>query len=504
MPDLHLLVALLLPASAATLWYLGKFTTNQVFPPGPRPLPVLGNILDLTTKELWLRAHEWAKQYGSITYVHIFGQDVLFLNDANMAAELLDRRGATYSGKPRLVMVGEMCGCEKMIPFTTYNDAFRRRRKLMQMTLGPRNIQNYHSGMEAETKTFLRSIVSDPSNYLRHIRRYAGGLTLSVVYGYKALSSNDPYLLLAEECMTLLSNEMAPGPGIWPVDIFPILRYFPKWLPGGTFKVKAAKWKQRMEEFIEKPWAHAKASMMSGTILPSFCSTFLEKGHLPPEEEEDVKYSANSMYAASADTTITTISHLILAMMYYPECFKKAREEIEEVVGKSRLPNFNDRASLPYLECILNETWRWGCPVPLNLPHLVTEDDIFQGKTVRKGALVIANIWAILRDEAIYPDASTFRPERFMEDISPEKMKQRDPRNYIFGFGRRRCPGADLVDSSIWLLLATMVAVIDISKPVNSDGTEFEPEIEFDNFVFRTPKAFQFRVRMRSNLLEDA
>ena len=43
---------------------------------------------------------------------------------------------------------------------------------------------------------------------------------------------------------------------------------------------------------------------------------------------------------------------------------------------------------------------------------------------------------SMLRDESIYPDASTFKPERFME-ADPEKKKLMDPRNYVFGFGRR-------------------------------------------------------------------
>jgi cytochrome P450 len=461
-------------------------------------------MFDLTTRELWLRVHGWAKKYGEMSYMHILGQDVLFLNKAEVAFELLDKRGAIYSGKPRLIMVGEMCGCENMVPFTTYNEAFKRRRKLMQLTLGPRSIPSYHQGLETETKTFIRSLVSDPINYLWHIRRYAGGLTLSVVYGYKALSSNDPYLVLAEECMDLLANKMASGPGIWPVDVFPILQYLPAWFPGGSFKTNAAIWKVKMDEFIEKPWAHAKARMKAGIILPSFCSSLLDKDEeMSAEQEDDLKYTANSMYAASADTTVATISHLILAMIYYPDAFVKARQQVEEVIGKERLPTFSDRASLPYLDCILNETWRWGSPVPLNLPHSVLEEDVYHGKKIRKGSIVIANIWAMLRDESIYPDASTFKPERFMEDVSLETKKKMDPRNYIFGFGRRRCPGADLVDSSIWLLLATMIATVDISKPQNPDGSTVEPHIDFNNMVFRTPRPFKFSVKLRSHLLEE-
>jgi len=108
----------------------------------------------------------------------------------------------------------------------------------------------------------------------------------------------------------------------------------------------------------------------------------------------------------------------------------------------------------------------------------------------------------MLRDESLYPDASTFKPERFME-ADPETKRLMDPRNYIFGFGRRRCPGSDLVDATIWLLLATMIARVDISMPLDKDGSPIEPELNFDNLFFRTPNAFKFSVNLRSHLRDN-
>ena len=95
-------------------------------PPGPKPLPLLGNILDLTLKELWLPAYEWAKQYGTchlitylpsrveplspgdVVYIHVLGQSLVFLNSTEAAFDLLDKRGSIYSDKPSFVMVGEL------------------------------------------------------------------------------------------------------------------------------------------------------------------------------------------------------------------------------------------------------------------------------------------------------------------------------------------------------------------------------------------------------------
>ncbi|TFK34662.1 cytochrome P450 [Crucibulum laeve] len=488
---------------ALYIWYRKTSTTpsSASLPPGPKPVPLLGNIRDLTTKELWLPASQWAKQFGDVTYLHVLGQGLVFLNSPEAAFDLLDKRGSIYSDKPQLVMVGDLCGCKHMVAFTGYGDESKRQRRLMHKAFGLGAIPSYHPLISTQTNTFLRRLITSPTEYVAHTRRYAGGLTLNVVYGYEAKSNNDPFLSLAEECVNLLSNKIASGGGIWPVDVFPALQHMPDWMPGSGFKKNARVWKAKMEEFVDAPYEFVKESMKSNNYQPSFCSTLLEDETAQATEdfEFNLKWAANSMYSASADTTMTTVSHFLLAMMQHPEVLLKAQKEIDAVVGDERLPEFADRERLPYLDAILSETWRWGVPVPLNLPHRLMEDDVYRGMHIPKGSLVFGNIWAIVRDERIYPNADAFDPERFLRsDLDEETKRKMNPRNYVFGFGRRLCPGNNLVESSIWLLLACMIATLDISKARDETGKVVEPEVKFENPIFRIPNPFKCDIRPRS------
>ncbi|EIW62160.1 cytochrome P450 [Trametes versicolor FP-101664 SS1] len=478
---------------------------NGALPPGPKPFPIVGNVLDLTARELWLRATQWAKSYGNVVYLHVFGQGLLFLNTYEAAIDLLEKKGSIYSDKPALVMAGELCGCDNMVAFTRYGEKSRRQRRLMQKALGPGAIPAYHPLLEIETQALLRRLLDDSGNYESHIRRYAGSLTLLVVYGYRVTANDDPFLNLAEECVDILSNHIASGGGIWPVDIFPFLKHLPLWFPGAGFRRKAIQWKAKMEEFTNKPFELVKARMEDGTAVPSFCSTLLDQmgdkeGVTSAQEDFDVRWTANSMYSASIDTTMTVIRHFLLLMQLHPEVAFKARKEIDSVVGTGRLPTLSDRPSLPYVNAVMSECLRWGAPVPLGLPHRLMEDDVYNGMVIPCGTLVFANVWNMTRNPDVFPDPESFNPERYMEEMDAATATARDPRNFVFGFGRRRCPGSHLIDSSFWIVLASMLATFDIAKEADpSTGQPLEPVIVFENAVFRAPEPFPCSIKPRSS-----
>lgn len=144
----------------------------------------------------------------------------------------------------------------------------------MHKAFGAQQIPSYHPLLKTETNSFLRRLIADPSSYEKHTRRYAGGLTLSVVYGYEAASNDDKFLTLAEECVDLLANRIASGGGIWPVDIFPVLQYLPSWFPGAAFKRNASLWKAKMEESVDKPYEYVKTTMVSHRV-PPLCIAWL-------------------------------------------------------------------------------------------------------------------------------------------------------------------------------------------------------------------------------------
>ncbi|KAF7973629.1 hypothetical protein HWV62_14818 [Athelia sp. TMB] len=354
-------------------------------------------------------------------------------------------------------MAGELCGCNNMTAFLAYGEQSKRQRKYMHQALGPASIREYRPLVTMETASFLNRLLDDPADYPSLVRRYAGGLTLFVVYGYRVTSADDAFLTMATKCANLLINEIGNPGSIWVVDVVPALRHLPSWLPGMSWKRKAKVWKAQMEEMVDAPFEFAQDAIRKGTALPSFCQTLLADGEKSLTEQQlfDIKWTANSMYTAGL------IQHFIHAMVTHPDILARAQAEIDAVVGRERLPSFADRDALPYIECVMSECLRWSAPVPIG----------------RR---------AIMRDGTLYPDPYVFSPERFMvQSLDPELTRRRDPRQYVFGFGRRRCPGAQLVESSAWLLMASMLATFDMRKAVDASGKIIEPTVAFNDALFR-------------------
>ncbi|KKA17972.1 hypothetical protein T310_8092 [Rasamsonia emersonii CBS 393.64] len=117
---------------------------------------------------------------------------------------------------------------------------------------------------------------------------------------------------------------------------------------------------------------------------------------------------------AGADTTANQILTLILALAKNPEIQKRAQKEIDAVCGTQRAPLFSDFDRLPYINCIVKEGMRWRPTASTGLPHMVTQDDEYEGMLIPKGSIVFLGIWAMHHNEKIYPDHDEFNPDRFL------------------------------------------------------------------------------------------
>lgn len=162
------------------------------FPPGPRGLPILENILDMPTYKEWETFSEWAGRYGQyysestkrssnsatsyslgdIASISIMGRRIVVVNSAKIASEMLDRKSVVYSDRPAIQMAGELVGWRDALPCLPYDHRFRNQRRMIHQVIGTNAaVASFNPMLEKGTKKFLRRVLEEPSGLLDHVRK---------------------------------------------------------------------------------------------------------------------------------------------------------------------------------------------------------------------------------------------------------------------------------------------------------------------------------------------
>ncbi|THH07896.1 hypothetical protein EW146_g9173 [Bondarzewia mesenterica] len=481
-------VAGIVVALFLTKAYLRRRTRNGLpLPPGPKPLPVIGNLLDVPRKQpAWLVYEQWGKKYGDIMSITVLGQTIVILNSPTIAKELLDKRGAKYSDRPEIPMIKLMHLDVANIALQRYSKEWRMTRRIADHSLRPSASITYRPMQRKNAHRFLRLLLKDPEEFVQHIRHFTTAIAMSVAYGYEIADYNDRYVVIAEEAVSMGAASFYPG--AWLVNVIPSLNHLPGWLPGMGFKKYARDCAKLVNEMIEAPFAYVKERMRDGTALPSLSQENLDTCQ-SEEEERMIKYVASSIYSAGADTSGSTLSTMFLALARFPEAQKRAQAEIDAIVGRGRLPDYDDREKMPYIEALCQELLRWRLASPMGTVRTSMEDDVYDGYFIPKGSYILANAWAMLHDPTTYPDPDAFKPERFLN--ADGKFVEDPILASHFGFGRRICPGRHLALATLWITVTSVLAVFNVTKAKDENGKEVDVGADYSDSLVSFPLPFK-------------
>ncbi|TFK74236.1 cytochrome P450 [Pluteus cervinus] len=460
---------------------------RSLYPPGPAPRLLVGNAFELPVQKSWEVYAKWSQDYKSdIIHATALGQHIVILHSLDDAIELLEKRAHIYSSRPSFPMLELLDWHEFNSVILPYGPLWRRHRSIFQQVFSAGASITYQPIQTQKVHDALRYILETPHDFASHLKTLSAAIVLGIMYDYDVAPTGDHYAELAERAV--LEASEAALPGSHAVNSFPILRHIPTWFPGAKFHHVAARCRKLTKELRLAPYEMVRADMAEGKVT-SVLGKLLAKNDAQggsKDEEKIMVDTAAIAYAAGSDTTAATFAWFVLAMVLHPDVQRRARSDILKLTGGGRLPAFEDRISLPYVEAIYREVLRWEPVSPLAVPHTPVEDDYYKGYLIPKGSIVLANIWAMNRNEAIYPDPEQFKPERFLD----EQENLIDDRALVFGFGRRICAGRYLASSSLWLLFASFLASFDVTKAKDEAGNDIEVLAEGSGGIIRHPLPF--------------
>ncbi|KAJ7069436.1 cytochrome P450 [Mycena amicta] len=477
-------------------------------PPGPKKLPLLGNLFDLPSERQWEAYQQWSEEYGSdIIHLDIAGTSIIVLSSVEATRELFEKRSSIYSDRAHSPMLVELMGWDWSIGLMKYGPMLREHRKIMHDSFNSTTVKQFRAQETVAVHALLRRLLHDPQNIMAHFRQMTGGLIMDIAYGIKVAEKGDPYIDMVTEAMRGLATAAAPGAFL--VDTIPALKYVPSWLPGAGFKRRAAEWRKVTRGVLELPFIQTQKNIALGTASKSFTSLNLQNLNAngkdkhnvnnPEDRESVIRNTAANVYAGGADTTVSALGWFVFGMLSNPAAQAKAQAELDAVLGHGNLPTFDDQtvAALPYVNALVKEVLRWRNVTPIGVPHYVNVEDEYRGYRVPAGSIVIGNVWALLHDKDVYPNPNFFNPDRFMHDGKLD-TGIRDPDTVAFGFGRRICPGKHLATAILWMTIASILATFTIEKSVDEQGKVIEPTYEYFAGIVSTPTPFECRVTPRS------
>ncbi|KIJ69606.1 hypothetical protein HYDPIDRAFT_145813 [Hydnomerulius pinastri MD-312] len=476
-----------------------KAAKGYSLPPGPTPIPIIGSALSIKASEPWVTYAQWSARYGDIFMIRVLNQDIIVISSEKIAKALLERRSSVYSDRPYLA-TREPFGWTFNFGWTPYGDRWRSQRRMFHQVFRADAAVAFHPVQLQKARQLVLDLLNSPGDYATHLQRFSAAVIMSIVYDYEIDPHHDHLVELFERGNSLAMEGLTPESASV-VATFPFVLSLPEWFPGARLARKATLSKQCAMQMISEPFEHARKRVADGTASPGMAPDLLRT----IEDAGDsariqlVKETCASAFVAGAETATSTLHFFVLAMLQYPQVQKRAQAEIDEVVGVGRLPNFDDRSSLPYVEAVLRETLRMYPVAPLGKYNLQCKHFYFddsQGFHTRPRVTTALSLGrAMYRNEDKYPEPNVFKPERFF--VGGRLNDEVSTASLVFGFGRRMCPGRYTADASVWAAMVTILSLLNISKPLDDQGNEIEVNPQFTYGVTTAPLPFPCSITPR-------
>jgi len=356
------------------------------YPPGPRPLPIIGNLLDIPTKYSWLVYTRLAKKHGDVMSFHVLGRVVIILGSTKATKDLLEKRGHIFSDRP-VIPIFEMMDVSWSLLLAAYGDPWRLRRKIAERGFRPASLATFRVLQETRARVLAARLLESPQEWAAHLElsglslprlcciaqisfffRFQGEQLLAMTYGYEAKGLDDRMIQAANELSDLGSRTSLPGSLM--VNEFPFLRHIPEWVPWFSYKPLARFGRGLVEEVRDNPMKFVRENMLNRKTRHSIALDSLEDAEkFSGSEREDyetaIAQTLGSMQTAGSDTLVSSMMSLFLALFLHPDVQRRAQDEIDAVTGGERFPNFEDRPRLPFVDAVCREVLRWRPAAPL-------------------------------------------------------------------------------------------------------------------------------------------
>ncbi|GBN12796.1 Cytochrome P450 2J2 [Araneus ventricosus] len=446
--------------------FIRKIRSN--FPPGPIGLPIVG-YLPFLSEDLHLDFSELGKKYGDVFSVRLGSQNIVVLHGAEAIKEALNK--TEFLGKPP---VGVLEIVNPLSPFfgSDFHAWKEQRRFVVQsmkdLGLGKTKIEDDVMDEISHFMEVLKNYDGKPVDLKDPLSPSMSNNICALVFG-KRYEYDDPDRQFLDKNLEQANESFSQ----FTADVlYPWLRRIPFFTKFQNIDIPLTAF-NNYRKFFKKELNKHIQSLDPGNIR-DFIDRYLLEIDSQNKKNPDTTFhhdmlmsSAIDLFGAGSETVRTSILWIIYTMAAFPDVQKKVQQEIMEVLGPDRKPEFSDFRNMPFTNAVILELLRWKSIVPLNLMRYTLDDTTVGGYDIPKGTIVLANFWNVHHDSRYWNEPDKFKPERFLSKDGKSVVKSS---NYMpFSLGRRVCPGESMAYMEMFLYFSSILQKFDVVFP---DGTK--------------------------------
>ncbi|KAL7932232.1 cytochrome P450 [Trichoderma chlorosporum] len=483
-------------------------------PAGPPRLPLIGNLHQIPKTGAHRLFTEWSKTYGGIFSLKLGPALAVVVTDRRLVREMLDRKSAIYSARPHSYVSHDLITRGDHLLTMQYGDLWRKFRRILHPYFMESAVdKSHHNLVEAEQVAMIKDFLDRPGEHMVHTKRTSNSIIMSLVFGVRTPDAKTPHMRDLYDVMERWSAVMETG-ATPPVDIFPFLKMVPEswfgnWVQRGlAVGTSMRKLYGAQKALVLARRANADTGVERPTTLMDEVLDQQDKLQLTNHQQDFV---GGVLMEGGSDTVSTMMLVVLQALCLNPDIVQRAQRDIDAVVDENATPRWEHRDQLPYITQIIKEAMRWRPVTPLGFPHALLsaeqggQGDVVDGRFwLPPGTPVFLNVWGLHQD---CEDPDRFDPDRFdgrtktsAEYAASSEYELRD--HYVFGAGRRICPGIHLAEREMFLGTAKLLWGFNIEQARDEKGNvipiDTDPVTGYSEGFLVCPKEFACSVTPRS------
>ncbi|PON53796.1 Cytochrome P450, E-class, group I, partial [Parasponia andersonii] len=443
--------------------YLKSKTMNlggtPPLPPGPRGLPLVGNLLGLDP-ELHSYFATLAETHGPILKLQLGSKLGIIVTSPSLAREVLKENDVVFANRDVPYVVRNSAHGVADIVWTPYGPEWRMLRKVCVLKmLSNATLDSVYSLRRREVGRTVGQVfcrVGSPVDVGEQVFLSILNVITSMLWG--GTVEGDEGASVGAEFREVVSQitDLLGKPNL--SDYFPGLAWFD--FQGIMKKNRGLirRFDQIFESLISQRMKIEEEGVNGKNDFLQFLLRLKDEGDSKtPLTIIHVKALLLDMVVGGSETSSNAIEFAMAEIINQPEIMKKAQKELDAVVGKDNIVEESHILKLPYLQAVMKEALRLHPTLPLLVPHCPSQTCVVGGYSVPKGSGVFVNVWAIHRDPSNWDNPLKFKPERFLEDSPKWDFSGSDLKYFPFGSGRRNCAGIAMAERMVMYSLATLL-----------------------------------------------